>query len=38
VRALTPGMEVGFNWKKNEGGGYTVTEIWVLPEGSVVVP
>lgn len=38
VRALTPGLEVGFNWKKNERGGYTVTEIWVLPEGSVLVP
>jgi hypothetical protein len=32
------GTEIGFNIKNRPNGGKQITEIWVLPEGTVVLP
>ena len=36
--AVDNGKEIGFNIDKQSNGGNRITEIWLLPEGTVVLP
>lgn len=38
MRALQPGTEVGLKFEHKPGQGRKITEIWVLPQGTVVLP
>lgn len=38
MRALQPGTEVGLKFENKPGQGRKITEIWVLPQGTVVLP
>ena len=35
---IVSGTEIGFNLAKTANGRHKITEIWVLPEGTVVLP
>ena len=38
LRALQPGTEVGLKFNDKPGQRRKITEIWVLPKGTVVLP
>ena len=38
MAGIDKGKEIGFNLARQSSGGKQITEIWVLPEGTVVLP